>query len=141
MPRKLQGYAPTLEIDKETHDEPESCRDRHNGQSGRPSSAALRERYELVLLDVKPTNRTEGQVVPGVQIADLVAQSGPLPPPLSGRRRRHAFWLCRQLQPGGNEADRVFGTNLPTCKWPIISTRPPWKGVRRVVVASSNLIR
>lgn len=35
---------------------------------------ALRERYELVLLDVKSTNRA-GQAVPGVQLVDLVERN------------------------------------------------------------------
>ena len=101
---------------------------------------ALRERYELVLLDVKPTNR-EGQVVPGVQIADLVERNRD--------HYRHHFqgadavvhfgFVGNSNPAAGNEADTRFWNEFANVQmaYNIYQTALE-EGVRRVVVASSN---
>lgn len=101
---------------------------------------ALRERYELVLLDIKQTNR-EGEVVPGVQIADLVERNRD--------HYRHHFqgadavvhfgFVGNSNPAAGNDADARFWNEFANVQmaYNIYQTALE-TGVRRVVVASSN---
>lgn len=101
---------------------------------------ALRERYELVLLDVKTTNR-DGEEVEGVQIADLVNKDRDT--------YRHHFRGCDAVvhfgfvgnsNPGAPQSsdDRFWNefSNVQMA-YNIYQTSLE-EGVRRVVVASSN---
>ena len=55
---------------------------------------AFRERYDLVLLDVKTANR-EGDEVEGIQIADLTDDNrGCLSPPFQRCRCCSSLWFC-----------------------------------------------
>lgn len=101
---------------------------------------ALRERYDLVLLDVKQTNR-EGEVVPGVQNADLVERNRD--------HYRHHFqgadavvhfgFVGNSNPAAGNDADARFWNEFANVQmaYNIYQTALE-AGVRRVVVASSN---
>lgn len=101
---------------------------------------ALRERYELTLLDIKTTNRA-GEDVPGVQIADLVDKDRD--------QYRHHFRGCDAVvhfgfvgnsDPGaGSDTDRRFWNEFSNVQmaYNIYQTALE-EGVRRVVVASSN---
>lgn len=101
---------------------------------------ALRERYDLTLLDVKSTNR-EGQEVPGVQIADLVDKERD--------HYRHHFRGCDAVvhfgfvgnsdPSAGSDTDRRFWNEFANVQmaYNIYQTSLE-EGVRRVVVASSN---
>lgn len=100
----------------------------------------LRERYDLVLLDVKPTNR-DGQVVPGIQIADLVERNR--------EQYRHHFagadavvhfgFVGNSNPAAGNDSDTRFWNEFANVQmaYNIYQTALE-SGVRRVVVASSN---
>lgn len=101
---------------------------------------ALRERYDLVLLDVKQTNR-EGELVPGVQLADLVERNRD--------HYRHHFqgadavvhfgFVGNSNPAAGNDADTRFWNEFANVQmaYNIYQTALE-AGVRRVVVASSN---
>lgn len=101
---------------------------------------ALHERYELVLLDVRQTNRA-GEVLADVQIADLVDRD-------RNRYRHHFrgaaavvhFGFVGNSNPGaGNDSDTRFGHEFANVQmaYNIYQTALE-EGVRRVVVASSN---
>ncbi len=101
---------------------------------------ALRERYELVLLDIKTTNRA-GEAVPGVQLADLVDRN-------RDHYRQHFqgadavvhFGFVGNSNPGaGNSADARFWDEFANVQmaYNLYQTALE-EGVRRVVVASSN---
>jgi hypothetical protein len=101
---------------------------------------ALRERYDLVLLDVRTTNR-EGEEVPGIQIADLVNQDRNL--------YRHHFrgadavahfgFVGNSNPAAGNDTDIRFQNEMANVQmaYNVYQTALE-EGVRRVVVASSN---
>jgi hypothetical protein len=101
---------------------------------------ALRERYDLILLDVKTTNR-DGDVVEGVQIADLVDRN-------RDNYRRHfqgadvvvhfAFVGSSNLSDRDNP-DRRFWNEFANVQmaYNVYQTSLE-EGIRRVVVASSN---
>lgn len=101
---------------------------------------ALRERYDLVLLDVRNTNRA-GESMPDIQIADLVARD-------RAGYRQH-FWdadavvhfgFVGNSNPGaGNDSDTRFWNEFANVQmaYNIYQTALE-EGVRRVVVASSN---
>lgn len=101
---------------------------------------ALRARYEVVLLDVKTTNRA-GDEVPGVQIADLVDKN-------RDHYRAHFrnadavvhFGFVGNSNPNsGNDSDTRFWNEFANVQmaYNIYQTALE-EGVRRVVVASSN---
>lgn len=101
---------------------------------------ALREQYELVLLDVKSTNR-DGEEVPGIQIADLVDKN-------RDNYREHFrgadavvhFGFVGSSDPAaGNDSDHRFWNEFSNVQmaYNIYQTALE-EGVRRVVVASSN---
>ncbi|MCB0187083.1 MAG: NAD(P)-dependent oxidoreductase [Caldilineaceae bacterium] len=101
---------------------------------------ALRERYEVTLLDIKTTNR-EGEEVPGIQIADLVNQDRE-----SYRAHFHGadavihFGFVGNSNPAaGNDSDTRFWNEFANVQmaYNIYQTSLE-EGVRRVVVASSN---
>lgn len=101
---------------------------------------ALREQYEVVLLDVKTTNR-EGQEVEGVQIADLVNKDRD--------SYRHFFkdvdavthfaFVGSSNPTEGADPDKRFWNEFANVQmaYNIYQTALE-EGVRRVVVASSN---
>ena len=101
---------------------------------------ALRERYDLVLLDVKQTNRA-GEVVPGVQIADLVERNRDhYRPHFQGADAVVHFGFVGNSNPAaGNDADTRFWNEFANVQmaYNIYQTALE-AGVRRVVVASSN---
>ncbi len=101
---------------------------------------ALRERYDLTLLDVKTTNRA-GEEVPGVQIADLVDKN-------RDNYREHFrgadavahFGFVGNSNPSaGNDSDGRFWNEFANVQmaYNIYQTALE-EGVRRVVIASSN---
>ena len=101
---------------------------------------ALRERDDVILLDVKTTNRA-GEEVPGVQIADLVDKN-------RDNYRAHFrgadavvhFGFVGNSNPSaGNDADTRFWNEFANVQmaYNIYQTALE-EGVRRVVVASSN---
>lgn len=101
---------------------------------------ALRERYELVLLDVKTTNR-DGEEIEGIQIADLVDKDRDA--------YRHHFTGCDAVvhfgfvgnsNPGAPQSsDERFWNEFANVQmaYNLYQTSLE-EGVRRVVVASSN---
>lgn len=101
---------------------------------------ALRERYELVLLDVRQSNRA-GEAMPEVQIADLVDRNRDT--------YRHHFqgadavvhfgFVGNSNPAAGNAADTRFWNEFDNVQmaYNIYQTSLE-AGVRRVVVASSN---
>lgn len=101
---------------------------------------ALREKYDVVLLDVKTTNRA-GEEVPGVQITDLVDKN-------RDNYREHFrgadavvhFGFVGNSNPNdGNDSDTRFWNEFSNVQmaYNIYQTALE-EGVRRVVVASSN---
>ncbi len=101
---------------------------------------ALRDRYDLVLLDVKTTNRA-GEAVPGVQIADLVEKD-------RDQYREHFrgadavlhFGFVGNSNPSaGNSSEARFWSEFSNVQmaYNLYQTALE-EGVRRVVVASSN---
>lgn len=101
---------------------------------------ALRERYDLVLLDVTPTNR-QGQTLAEIQIADLVDRN-------RNNYRQHLrgadavvhFGFVGNSNPAqGNDSDLRFQNELANVQmaYNLYQTALE-EGVRRVVVASSN---
>lgn len=101
---------------------------------------ALRERYDLVLLDVRQTNRA-GEAMPEVQIADLVERN-------RDHYRQHFrgadavlhFGFVGNSNPAaGNAADVRFWHEFDNVQmaYNVYQTALE-EGVRRVVVASSN---
>jgi hypothetical protein len=101
---------------------------------------ALRERYELVLLDIKTTNR-DGHEVAGVQIADLVDKNRDnYRHHFSGADAVVHFGFVGSSNPAsGNNADTRFWNEFANVQmaYNIYQTSLE-EGVRRVVVASSN---
>jgi hypothetical protein len=101
---------------------------------------ALRDRYELVLLDVRTVDRN-GQEVPGVQIADLVDRN-------RDAYRQHFqgadaivhFGFVGNSNPAaGNDTDLRFQNELANVQMAYNLYQTALEaGVRRVVVASSN---
>lgn len=101
---------------------------------------ALRERYELVLLDVRTTDRA-GNAIPDVQIADLVNRDR--------NTFRHHFrgvdavvhfaFVGNTSPRAGNDSDARFWNEFDNVQmaYNIYQTALE-EGVRRVVVASSN---
>jgi hypothetical protein len=101
---------------------------------------ALRDRYDLVLLDVRTVDRN-GQEVPGVQIADLVDRNRDA--------YRHHFrgadavvhfgFVGNSNPAAGNDTDVRFQNEMANVQmaYNIYQTALE-EGVRRVVVASSN---
>lgn len=101
---------------------------------------ALRERYDLVLLDVRQTNRA-GEAMPEVQIADLVDRN-------RDAYRRHFrsahavvhFGFVGNSNPAaGNDADTRFWNEFANVQmaYNVYQTALE-EGIQRVVVASSN---
>lgn len=101
---------------------------------------ALRERYELTLLDVKTTNR-EGDEVPGIQIADLVDKNR--------EAYRHHFqgadaivhfaFVGNTNPAERNNPETRFWNEFANVQMAFnIYQTALEEGVRRVVVASSN---
>ncbi|MEZ4862814.1 MAG: NAD(P)-dependent oxidoreductase [Caldilineaceae bacterium] len=101
---------------------------------------ALRERYDVVLLDVRQTNRA-GEAMPDVQIADLVDKN-------RDTYRHHFrgadavahFGFVGNTNPGaGNDSETRFWNEFSNVQmaYNIYQTALE-EGVRRVVVASSN---
>ncbi len=101
---------------------------------------ALRDRYELVLLDIKNSTR-DGQPIPDIQIADLVDRD-------RDRYRQHFqgadaivhFGFVGNSNPAaGNAADARFWDEFANVQmaYNLYQTALE-EGVRRVVVASSN---
>jgi len=101
---------------------------------------ALRERYEVVLLDVKTTNRA-GEAVPGVQIADLVDKNrDSYRAYFRGADAVVHFGFVGNSNPSaGNDSDTRFWNEFANVQmaYNIYQTALE-EGVRRVVVASSN---
>lgn len=101
---------------------------------------ALRERYDLVLLDVRQTNRA-GEAMPEVQIADLVDRN-------RDNYRHHFqgadavvhFGFVGNSNPGaGNASDTRFWNEFANVQMAYNVYQTALEGgVRRVVVASSN---
>lgn len=101
---------------------------------------ALRERYELVLLDVRTTDRTGNEVV-GIQIADLVERNR------DGYRHHfrgadavaHFGFVGSSNPAAGNDTDIRFQNEMANVQmaYNVYQTALE-EGVRRVVVASSN---
>jgi hypothetical protein len=101
---------------------------------------ALRERYDLVLLDVRTTNR-QGEEVPDIQIADLVDRD-------RNQYRHHFrgadavahFGFVGNSNPGaGNDTDTRFQNELSNVQMAYnVYQAALEEGVHRVVVASSN---
>ncbi len=101
---------------------------------------ALRERYDLVLLDVRQTNRA-GEALPDVQIADLVDRNRD--------HYRHHFrgadavvhfgFVGNSNPAAGNAADTRFWNEFDNVQmaYNVYQTALE-EGVQRVVVASSN---
>lgn len=97
----------------------------------------LRERYDLVLLDVK-TNDRDGNEVPGVQIADLIDKDRD--------KYRHFFkgvdavvHLGFTRPPSRDGSDLQFDAEMANVQMAYNVYQTSWEeGVRRVVVASSN---
>jgi hypothetical protein len=101
---------------------------------------ALSERYDLVLLDVRTTNRA-GETVPGIQIADLVDRDR--------NQYRHHFrgadaivhfgFVGNSNPQAGNDSDARFASEFANVQmaYNIYQTALE-ENVRRVVVASSN---
>lgn len=101
---------------------------------------ALRERYDLVLLDVRTVNRA-GETVPGIEVADLVDRNRD--------SYRHHFqradavvhfgFVGNSNPAAGNETDQRFWNEFANVQmaYNIYQTSLE-AGVRRVVVASSN---
>lgn len=101
---------------------------------------ALRQRYELVLLDIAQTNR-QGQLLPEIQIADLVERN-------RDHYRQHFrgadavvhFGFVGSSNPAaGHDTDVRFQNELANVQmaYNLYQTALE-EGVRRVVVASSN---
>jgi hypothetical protein len=101
---------------------------------------ALRQRYELILLDVRTSDRS-GQEVAGIQIADLVDRD-------RDHYRRHFrdadaivhFGFVGNSNPAaGNDTDLRFQNELANVQMAYnLYQIALEEGVRRVVVASSN---
>ena len=101
---------------------------------------ALRQRYELSLLDIKTTNRA-GEMVEGVQVADLLDRN-------RDRYRQyfrgadaivHFGFVGNSNPAAGNDSDLRFQDELANVQmaYTVYQTALE-EGVRRVVVASSN---
>jgi hypothetical protein len=98
---------------------------------------ALRERYELTLVDVRSTNR-DGEEVPGIHIQNLIEKDR--------EAYRHLFkgmdaviHLGFTRPEDGNDPDQRFGAEFDNVQMAYNIYRVSWEeGVRRVVVASSN---
>jgi len=101
---------------------------------------ALRERYEVTLLDVKTTNRA-GEEVPGIQIADLVNKDrDSYREHFRGADAIAHFGFVGNSNPNaGNDSDHRFWDEFANVQmaYNIYQTALE-EGVRRVVVASSN---
>jgi hypothetical protein len=97
----------------------------------------LRERYDLVLLDVKTTDR-DGKEVPGVQIANLIDKNR--------ENYRHFFQGVDAVIHLGftraqdrDDSDQQFDAESANVQMAYNIYQTSWEeGVRRVVVASSN---
>jgi UDP-glucose 4-epimerase len=98
---------------------------------------ALRERYDLTLLDVKTTDRN-GNEVPGIQIADLVDKNRD--------NYRHFFQGIDAIVHLGfidtkdkSQVDHYFANEMTNVQMAYNIYQVAWEeGVRRVVMASSN---
>lgn len=98
---------------------------------------ALRERYELTLLDIRKTD-PDGEVIEDVQIADLLADD-------RAAYRRHFRGVDAVVHCGFTRADdpddpqQRFAAELANVQMAYNVYRTAWEEeVRRVVVASSN---
>lgn len=98
---------------------------------------ALRERYDLTLLDVKTTNR-QGEEVEGIQIADIVDSN-------RDRYRHHFEGVDAVVHLGfidtrdKDQVDRYFANEMTNVQMAYnVYQVSAEAGVRRVVVASSN---
>jgi len=101
---------------------------------------ALRERYDLVLLDVRQTNRA-GEAMPSVQIADLVDRNrDAYRHHFQGAHAVVHFGFVGNSNPSaGNDADTRFWNEFANVQmaYNVYQTALE-EGVQRVVVASSN---
>lgn len=101
---------------------------------------ALRERYELVLLDVRKTTR-DGVEIPEIQIADLVNRNrDDYRQHFAGADAVVHFGFVGSSNPNaGNDSDERFSNEFANVQmaYNIYQTALE-EGVRRVVVASSN---
>ena len=89
---------------------------------------ALRERYDLTLLDVRTTDR-QGNEVDGIQLVDLDRSKSKI----------GIVTIFVTSMPSSTAALRVpkmkviqssvSGLSLPTCRWPTMSIRSRWKRV------------
>jgi hypothetical protein len=110
------------------------------GASGYIASLILpemRQRYELVLLDVKTTDR-DGNEVPGIQIADMIDKNRD--------SYRHFFEGVDAVVHLGftrakdrDDSDQQFDAEFANVQMAYNIYQTSWEaGVRRVIVASSN---
>jgi UDP-glucose 4-epimerase len=98
---------------------------------------ALRERYDLTLLDIKTTDR-DGNEVEGIQIADIVDKN-------RDSYRHHFKGIDAVVHLGfidtrdKTQVDRYFENEMTNVQMAYNIYQVAWEeGVRRVVVASSN---
>ncbi|MBX3015049.1 MAG: NAD(P)-dependent oxidoreductase [Caldilineaceae bacterium] len=113
------------------------------GAAGKVASQvlpALRERYELVLLDVIATNRV-GEPLPDIQVADLVDRNREhYRPYFQGADAVAHFAFVGNSNPAaGHDADARFWDEFANVQMAYNVYQTALEtGVRRVVVASSN---